>query len=109
MQLRRGQFSCGMEPGRLALLVVEALLLVLLVPLAHATPPDPLWIPGIYDDADHDDVVGLLTDTGQVGPAVGPGAGLPATSTRRSLNHRSAPLVNVSLCSTLRLRSPPSR
>ena len=27
------------------------------VSLAHATPPDPLWIPGIYDDADLDDIV----------------------------------------------------
>lgn len=27
------------------------------VPLAYASPPDPLWMPGIYDDADLDDVV----------------------------------------------------
>ena len=25
--------------------------------LASASPPDPLWLPGVYDDADHDDVV----------------------------------------------------
>jgi hypothetical protein len=25
--------------------------------LAAASPPDPLWLPGVYDDADHDDVV----------------------------------------------------
>lgn len=31
--------------------------LVALVPLAHASPPDPVWIRGIYDDADYDDVV----------------------------------------------------
>ena len=37
----------------LGLLVV----LVILVPLAGATPPDPLWIAGIYDAADSDDVV----------------------------------------------------
>ena len=30
--------------------------LVVLLPLAHASPPDPLWIPGIYDGADYDDV-----------------------------------------------------
>ena len=29
--------------------------------LAYASPPDPSWIPGIYDDADFDDVVGLAT------------------------------------------------
>jgi hypothetical protein len=28
--------------------------LVALVPLANASPPDPTWIPGIYDDADFD-------------------------------------------------------
>ena len=31
--------------------------------LAHASPPDPIWLPGIYDDADYDDGIGLLTDT----------------------------------------------
>src|SRR5260370_35654680 len=32
-----------------------------LPPLAHASPPDPTWISGIYDDADYDDVVCLVT------------------------------------------------
>jgi hypothetical protein len=38
-------------------------LCILLNPLAAASPPDPTWIPGIYDAADFDDVVirlGLL-------------------------------------------------
>ena len=25
--------------------------------LASASPPDPLWVPGLYDDGDYDDVV----------------------------------------------------
>jgi len=29
-------------------------------------PPDPIWLPGIYDNADYDDVIGLLTDTAAV-------------------------------------------
>ncbi len=37
-------------------------ILALLVPLAYASPPDPTWIPGLYDNADYDDVVGLVTD-----------------------------------------------
>ena len=41
----------------LPLLVV----LVALVPLADATPPDPLWIAGMYDAADSDDVVMTAT------------------------------------------------
>ena len=28
-----------------------------IVPLAYASPPDPTWIAGIWDDADFDDVV----------------------------------------------------
>ena len=32
-----------------------------LAPAAHATPPDPSWIPGLYDNADFDDVVLLIT------------------------------------------------
>ncbi len=41
--------------------VALALLLLLglsgLTPLAYASPPDPSWVRGIYDDADYDDVV----------------------------------------------------
>jgi len=28
-----------------------------LVPLAHASPPDPVWLAGIYDAGDSDDVI----------------------------------------------------
>src|SRR5262249_5654069 len=36
--------------------------LVALVPLAHASPGDSSWIPGIYDAADCDDAIWGLTD-----------------------------------------------
>ncbi len=43
------------------------LFLIVLVPLAHASPPDPVWIAGIYDDADFDDaVVAVVSATGLV-------------------------------------------
>jgi len=32
-----------------------------LTPLADASPPDPSWVRGMYDDADGDDVVVLAT------------------------------------------------
>ena len=32
------------------------------VALAYASPPDPSWISGIYDDRDYDEVVGMVTD-----------------------------------------------
>jgi len=44
---------------RLTLLVVGAI--ALLAPLAHASPPDPAWIAGFWDNADYDDVVLLVT------------------------------------------------
>ncbi len=36
--------------------------LVALAPLAHASPGDSSWIPGIYDAADCDDAIWILTD-----------------------------------------------
>jgi hypothetical protein len=35
--------------------------LIILTPLAYASPPDPSWIRGVYDGDDFDDVVVLLT------------------------------------------------
>jgi len=37
-----------------------ALALLLLPPIACASPPDPSWIAGIYDAADGDDIVALV-------------------------------------------------
>jgi len=49
----------------LSLCVLSLLLVVTaLVSLAYASPADPLWISGIYDAGDHDDVVWLVTHTG---------------------------------------------
>jgi hypothetical protein len=45
------------------LAVVLSSVLCGLVPLAHATPPDPAWGAGIYDGADLDDVVTLVEAT----------------------------------------------
>ena len=38
-----------------------ALLIIAPVTLAHASPPDQAWLTGVYDQADFDDVVYLLT------------------------------------------------
>lgn len=50
-----------------AMLLVAGLITI--VPLAHGSPPDPTWIAGLYDDADHDDAVLAITDA----------SGVPAT------------------------------
>lgn len=39
------------------------LALILLPPLAFASPPDPSWVAGIYDGADGDDIVSLVYET----------------------------------------------
>jgi hypothetical protein len=51
---------------RIALALVVLLGLSGLTPLAYASPPDPSWIRGIYDDADYDDVVVLITSAAAV-------------------------------------------
>jgi hypothetical protein len=48
-----------------------AAILVASVSLAYASPPDPSWIPGIYDDHDSDDVVGMWTDATAVSDSQG--------------------------------------
>ena len=47
------------RPAGLSMLL--ALLLIVPVTLAHASPPDQTWLAGVYDQADFDDVVALLT------------------------------------------------
>jgi hypothetical protein len=55
-------------------------LLVGLVPLAHASPPDETWISGLYDNGDYDDVVLALVDATSL-PAPAP---LPVASPTES-------------------------
>jgi hypothetical protein len=50
--------------SRMRLLRLLRIGLILVVPatlpaLAYASPPDPSWIQGVYDDADGDDVIAL--------------------------------------------------
>jgi hypothetical protein len=47
--------------GRIFLVAVLLGTLVTLRPLAFAYPPDPLWIPGIYDDDDNDNAIDLAS------------------------------------------------
>ena len=43
-----------------------------LVAFAHASPPDETWLSGIYDDADFDDVVTLVTSASAAPPDAAP-------------------------------------
>jgi hypothetical protein len=52
------------------LLLLLAILIGALPGLAHASPPDQTWLTGLFDDADHDDVILIITSF----------SGAPATS-----------------------------
>jgi hypothetical protein len=43
--------------------LVLVALMVVLTGAAYATPPDPSWIPGLYDDDDFDNVVDFITSS----------------------------------------------
>jgi len=48
--------------GRWPIAAYVSAVLVLSVALAYASPPDPSWVSGIFDDRDNDDVVGMVTE-----------------------------------------------
>ena len=94
--------ECGVAP-------ILFLVIALLTPLAYASPPDPSWIKGVYDGADFDDVVVLVTS----------GAGVvdltwfadlspvPPPATPLVLETASSPLTPSS--TALHSRAPPAR
>ena len=51
--------SCSV-PRAIATYLPIVLALILLPSIAFASPPDPSWIAGFYDDADGDDIVSLV-------------------------------------------------
>jgi len=53
---------------RVTLVPLLGLVLPAQAALAHASPPDETWVPGIYDDADFDDVITLITSSSAAPP-----------------------------------------
>ena len=45
------------------LLIGLVIVLAVLTPLAYASPPDPTWISGFFDDGDNDDAVFFITSS----------------------------------------------
>jgi len=50
------------KPCRSACVSLLVVVLLSLVPLAHASPVDLTWIPGLYDNGDGDEIVLLITN-----------------------------------------------
>ncbi len=83
------------------------LVLLALVPRAHASPPDPLWIPGIYDGADFDEVVvAVVSATGLVETSAL--LTRPAVIPAGSVQPRVTVLRAATLPPTFSIRAPPS-
>ena len=61
-----------MQRGRPLIIILTALALGVLPVLAHGSPPDPLWIAGVYDGDDHDDAVlaAASTEANPVGAGI---------------------------------------
>jgi hypothetical protein len=78
-----------------------------LVSLAGASPPDPVWIPGIYDDADFDEVVAAVLST--AGVVERPLLGLETSTLliAGTVQLADAPLVSTVSGSTFSARAPP--
>jgi hypothetical protein len=55
-------------PGGLVWVLVA--LIITLTGAAYANPPDPSWIPGLYDDDDFDNVVDFITSSAGVAVAL---------------------------------------
>jgi hypothetical protein len=91
----------------LVLLIAPLLLAQALLPaLAWASAPDPSWVSGVYDDADYDDVVVLVTSASGAPAASPPDArpGLPLLGIVAEPGHPATLLVSRS---TVHSRAPP--
>lgn len=77
--------------------------LVLLGTLAHASPPDPTWVGGLWDDADFDDVVNRVTSAHSTVQS------LSSTEARPSWLCVSPAVADTEALRSIRLRSTDSR
>ena len=106
--MRRPVLSSSLATSRGGLILLILAALATTSSLAYASPPDASWIPGIYDDADFDDVVGLATsETSLAGPE-----GVIALRLGRPLTTPEAPRLQSAIIrfptAALLVRAPPA-
>ena len=100
----------SVKMNRLFVLAVLVLLgpVVGLTALAYASPMDPSWIHGIYDGADDDDIILLLTsEAGGVTPSPLPGVFRLLVVAGIAQHARTR--VATATASTLQSRGPPAQ
>jgi hypothetical protein len=87
--------------------IVLLLLLAGLVPLAYASPPDETWLPGVYDNADYDDVVIALTSAAGASDATPTPDLAPTAEIVHTLRAAEPSAPESAPRSPYRLRAPP--
>jgi len=82
-------------------------ILITLVPLADASPPDPSWLAGIYDVADFDEVVvAVISAAGTVSSILLPSP-KPGEIPTGTVKPRNAVLLVGTHSFTFTIRAPP--
>jgi len=86
--------------------IVLTALIVIGMPLAHASPIDPTWIGGISDGADYDELVVLLTEASAAKEVDSLG---PLPTVAREYPYRDSIALATSTLISCWLRAPPNR
>jgi hypothetical protein len=83
-------------------------ILVAVTALAYASPQDPVWVMGVYDDADYDDIVALIISGAALVEPFAPARPRPvATLVRYALRTAETPVPGPSP-SANPVRAPPT-
>ena len=90
---------------RLILLVVGAI--ASLAPLAYASPPDPGWISGFWDDGDYDNVVLLVISAVGTADSHPPHVTVSFPAVIASVSSREESPLSARPVSSWRTRAPP--
>ena len=89
-------------------LVLLLVVLGALTPLAYATPPDPSWVRGLWDGAEFDDIVLLITSGVGIVEADPPVALRSVLARAARLVESSATAVLAAAGSSSESRAPPT-
>ncbi len=102
------QRSLALTSWRHAVAIVVVSIVLALRTAAYASPPDPSWIAGFWDDGDHDDAVILVTSIPAIADARPPLDAAPARVVVAGMDRSRATTVRVRALGRERPRAPPS-
>jgi len=108
MSIGSGRRTASLSYAGIVAYALFLLIALLSVSLAHASPPDPSWIPGIYDDADLDDVVLAVTTASGVVDRAPQSAGEPVPAVATCLEIRATRAASSAVSQVAECRAPPA-